>query len=60
MARTEALYRCQGCGQISKRSLLQRGTWGDLCCPSCHSSDITRHRSKAATLYSIFFLYKVY
>jgi hypothetical protein len=53
-------YCCKSCGQISFRKDLPRNAWGDPSCPTCSSLDIERYRTKAATLYSMFFLFKVY
>lgn len=56
----EASYRCNGCGQITARSRLGSGDWGDRCCPACNSPDLERFRSRFEHWYAIFFLYKVY
>ena len=53
-------YRCTSCGQISLRKDLMRNAWDDPSCPACSSLQIERYRTKAATLYSMFFLFKVY
>jgi hypothetical protein len=53
-------YHCESCGQIGARSDLRRDSWGDPYCPACQSPKVQRYRSRAATLYSIFFLFKVY
>jgi len=53
-------YRCQSCGQITLRKDLPRNAWGDPSCPACNSLQIERYRSRAATLYATFFMFKVY
>ena len=53
-------YRCQSCGQISLRKDLPRNAWGDPACPACSSLHIERYRTKAESLYSVFFMFKVY
>ena len=53
-------YRCDSCGQISLRKDLPRNAWGDPSCRACSSLHIERYHTKAATLYSMFFLFKVY
>ena len=56
----EIQYHCESCGQIGARNQLRRDAWGDAFCPACQSRRVVRYRSKAATLYSLFFLFKVY
>jgi hypothetical protein len=56
----DILYRCRSCNQISPRKDLSYNTWGDPSCPGCGSLEIERYRSRADTLYSIFFMFKVY
>jgi hypothetical protein len=56
----EACYRCEGCGQMSRRSQLAKGAWGDPCCPACGSAHIVRHRTRMQQLQRTFFLFKVY
>jgi hypothetical protein len=53
-------FRCEPCGRISPRNDLLRNSWGDPACPACGSLRLERYRSKAASLYSMFFLFKVY
>jgi len=53
-------YRCQSCGQIVLRKDLPRNVWGAPSCPACSSLQIERYRSRAATLYATFFMFKVY
>lgn len=56
----ESSYRCEGCGQVSQRSRLATGAWGDPCCPACGSAHIVRHRTRSQELFRTFFLFKVY
>ena len=53
-------FRCQSCGQISLRKNLPRNSWGDPTCPACDSLKIERHRTRGESLYSVFFMFKVY
>ena len=53
-------YRCQSCGQITLRKDLPRNAWGDPSCPVCNSLQIERYRTRADSLYSLFFMFKVY
>jgi len=53
-------FRCKSCAQISLRKDLPRNTWGDPSCPACGSLDIERYRTRAASLYGTFFMFKVY
>jgi hypothetical protein len=53
-------YRCQSCGQISLRKDLPRNSWGDPACPACNSLEIERYHTRGESLYSLFFMFKVY
>jgi hypothetical protein len=60
MREPDIQYRCKSCAQISLRKDLPRNTWGDPSCPACSSLQIERYRTRAASLYAIFFMFKVY
>lgn len=60
MEGSEAQYRCEGCGQLSRRSQIATGAWGDPCCPSCGSAHLARHRTRMQKIFGAYFLFKVY